>query len=54
MQAGIWCDIIIQLLDLNLVLKNKYDFYHRLSMILEQKYPDTDKSITRGKKKKIW
>ena len=25
------------------------EFYYRLSLIMEQKYRDTDKSITRGK-----
>ena len=32
-------EIVFQLLD---------EFYYRLSLILEQKYRDTDKSITRG------
>ena len=50
MQAGIWCEIIIQLFELYLVLKKKFDFYYRLSMILEQNYRDTDKPITREKK----
>ena len=39
MQAGIMCEIVFQLL---------VEFYYRLSLILEQKYRDTDKSITRG------
>ena len=39
-QAGIMCKIVFQLLA---------EFYYRLSLILEQKYRDTDKSITRGK-----
>ena len=38
--AGIMCEIAFQLL---------VEFYYRLSLILEQKYRDTDKSITRGK-----
>ena len=33
------CEIVFQLL---------VEFYYRLSLILEQKYRDTDKSITRG------
>ena len=33
------CKIVFQLL---------VEFYYRLSLILEQKYRDTDKSITRG------
>ena len=39
-QAGIMCEIIFQLL---------VEFYYRLLMILEQKYRDTDKSISSGK-----
>ena len=39
-QAGIMCEIVFQLL---------VEFYYRLSLILEQKYRNTDKSITRGK-----
>ena len=39
-QAGIMCEIVFQLLA---------ELYYRLSLILEQKYRDTDKSITRGK-----
>ena len=38
-QAGIMYEIVFQLLA---------EFYYRLSLILEQKYRDTDKSITRG------
>ena len=38
-QAGM-CEIVFQLL---------VEFYYRLLLILEQKYSDTDKSITRGK-----
>ena len=33
------CEIVFQLL---------VEFYYRLSLILEQKYRDTDKSIMRG------
>ena len=39
-QAGIMCEPVFQLLA---------EFYYRLSLILQQKYRDTDKSITREK-----
>ena len=40
-QADFMCEIIFQLL---------VEFYYQLLLILEQKYRDTDKSITRGEK----